>query len=61
MDIHHQIHPLLGGDNLHTIKRSLPQVEGLDELPFVTGDILFLALVLSNLDRLLKVNNLDDL
>ena len=59
MDIHHQIYPLSGGDNLYAVEGSLPQVEGLDELPFVTGDVFFLALALSYLYRLIGINNLD--
>ena len=60
MDVHHQIYPLLGGDNLRTVERSLPQVEGLDELPLVMGYVFLLALALGNLYRLLKVHNLDN-
>ncbi len=61
MDVHHQIHPLLSGDNLHAVERSLPQIEGLDELPLVTGYVFLFALALGNLYRLLKVHNLDNL
>ena len=60
MDVHHQIHPLFGGDNLHTIKRPLSQVEGLDKLPFVMGNVLLLVLALSNLNGLFEVHHLDD-
>ena len=60
MNIHHQIHPLLSGDNLHAVERSLPQVEGLDELPLVMRNVFFFTLALGNHYRLLKINNLDD-
>ena len=60
MNIHHQIYPQLGSDNLYMVERPLAQVERFDKLPLVTRKISLTALALGNFDRLLCINNLDD-
>ena len=61
MNIHHQIHPLIGGDNLYMVERSLTQVKRLDEIPLVAWNICLIALAIDNFDRLCSINNLYDL
>ena len=60
MEVEHKIDPLLGGDNLHAVERALPQIERLDEFPFVLVHLRLVMLAMQNLDRLVEINDLDD-
>ena len=60
MHIVQKVNPLLGGDNLHAVERALPQVERLDELALVLFHFRLAALTLCNLNRLFKINDLND-
>ena len=59
MDINHHIYPLLGSYNLHTVKRTLTQVERFDKLQLIVRNLFLLMTTLNNLNRLIYIYNLN--